>query len=117
MICEICKSIYIRTNRTRHYIYYTYRVIISITAYQSLYVHTATISARRNQIRSRYLEKYLGSQVDSLEYLGLYMADMDTSDTVKTYSIKKHYDGGGVDGHYEIKINPVTLASADLYKR
>ena len=52
----------------------------------------------------------------SLEDLGLYMADMDTSDTVKIYSIKKHYDGGGVDGHYEIKINPVTLTSADLYE-
>ena len=42
---------------------------------------------------------------------------MDTSDTVKIYPIKKHYDGGGVDGHYEIKINPVTLTSADLYER
>ena len=42
---------------------------------------------------------------------------MDTSDTVKIYSIKKHYDGGGVDGHYEIKINPVTSTSADLYER
>ena len=55
--------------------------------------------------------------MDSLEDLGLYMADMDTSDTVKIYSIKKHYDGGGVDGHYEIKINPVTSTSADLYER
>ena len=45
------------------------------------------------------------------------MADMDTNDTVKVYSVKKHYDGGDVDGHYEIKINPVTLTSADLYKR
>ena len=53
--------------------------------------------------------------MDYLEDLGLYMADRDTSDTVKIYSIKKHYDGGGVDGHYEI--NPVTLTSADLYER
>ena len=45
------------------------------------------------------------------------MADMDTSDTAKIYAIKKHYDGGGVDGHYGIKINPVTLTSADLYER
>ena len=88
-----------------------------MTTYQPLYVHTAAISSRRYQIRSRYLEKYLESQVDSLGYLGLYIADMDTSDTVKIYSIKKHYDGGGVDGHYEIKINPVTLTSADLYER
>ena len=55
--------------------------------------------------------------MDSLEDLGLYMADMDASDTVKIYSVKKHYDGGGVDGHYEIKINPVTLTSVDLYER
>ena len=53
----------------------------------------------------------------SLEDVGLYVADMDTSDTVEIYSIRKHYDGGGVDGHCEIKINPVTLTSADLYER
>ena len=45
------------------------------------------------------------------------MEDMDTSDTVKIYSIKKHCDGGGVDGHYEIMTNPVTLTIADLYER
>ena len=45
------------------------------------------------------------------------MADMDMNDTVNIYSIKKHYDGGGVDGYYEITINPVTLTSADLYER
>ena len=45
------------------------------------------------------------------------MADMDMSDTVKFYSIKKYYDGGGTDGHYEIMINPVTLTSADLDER
>ena len=42
---------------------------------------------------------------------------MDEIDTVNIYSVKKHYDGGGVDDHYAITINPVTLTSADLYER
>ena len=55
--------------------------------------------------------------MDTLNDLGLYMADMDMNDTVKIYSIKKHYDGGGSDGHYVIMINPVTLTSAELCER
>ncbi len=42
---------------------------------------------------------------------------MDMNDTVKIYSIKKHYDGGGIDGHYVIMINPVTLTRAELCER
>lgn len=80
-----------------------------ITTYESLYVYTVAISARRNYkyILLRYLDKYL-------EPL---LADMDMNDTVKIYSMKKHYDGGGIDGHYVIMINPVTLTSAELCER